>query len=73
MNYKLYKTSFDQQQPNAAMTVGIEPCKSFIFDPANTDYANFKKEILADEAQLEDVDGNVMPPEVAKAYVKELP
>ena len=40
-------------------------------DPANTDYANFKKEILADEAQLQDADGNVMTN--AKAYVASLP
>jgi hypothetical protein len=43
------------------------------FDPANTDYANFKKEILADEAQLQDADGNTMTAEQAKAYIKELP
>ena len=41
------------------------------FVPANTDYANFKKEILADEAQLQDADGNVMAD--AKAYVATLP
>ena len=41
------------------------------FAPANTDYANFKKEILADEAQLQDADGNVMAD--AKAYVASLP
>ena len=41
------------------------------FDPANTDYANFKKKILADEAQLQDADGNVMAD--AKAYVRTLP
>jgi hypothetical protein len=41
------------------------------FTPDNTDYANFKKEILADEAQLEDVDGNVMTN--AKDYVRTLP
>lgn len=41
------------------------------FDPANSDYANFKKEILADEAQLQDADGNVMAD--AKAYVASLP
>ena len=44
---------------------------SIPFDPANTDYANFKKEILADEAQLQDADGNVMAD--AKAYVASLP
>jgi hypothetical protein len=41
--------------------------------PANTDYANFKKEILADEAQLQDADGNTMTPEQAKTYVATLP
>jgi hypothetical protein len=30
------------------------------FDPANVDFQNFKKEVLADEAQLQDADGNVM-------------
>ena len=44
---------------------------SIPFDPANTDYANFKKEILADEAQLQDADGNVMTN--AKDYVRTLP
>ena len=44
---------------------------SIPFDPANTDYENFKKEILADEAQLQDADGNVMAD--AKAYVASLP
>ena len=47
---------------------------SFIpFAPANTDYANFKKEILADEAQLQDADGNTMTAEQAKTYVATLP
>ena len=43
------------------------------FDTANTDYANFKKQINADEAQLEDADGNLMTAEQAKAYVATLP
>jgi hypothetical protein len=43
------------------------------FDPANTDYQNFKAQINADEAQLEDADGNVMSAEEAKAYVATLP
>ena len=41
------------------------------FDPANTDYANFKKQILADEAQLQDAEGVIMAD--AKAYVASLP
>ena len=43
------------------------------FDPANTDYANFKKEILADKAQLQDADGKTMTAEQAKDYVRSLP
>ena len=43
------------------------------FDPANTDYANFKAQINADEAQLLDADGNLMTPTEAKAYVATLP
>ena len=40
MMYKLYKTSTGQ---DAAMTVGVEPQVSFIFDPANTDYQQYLK------------------------------
>lgn len=43
------------------------------FDPANTDYANFKAQISAGEAQLEDADGNLMSADAAKAYVAGLP
>ena len=68
MQYKLVK-----DKPNQVMYIngtwhGIIP-----FAPANTDYANFKKEILADEAQLQDADGNTMSAEQAKAYVATLP
>jgi hypothetical protein len=44
---------------------------SIPFAPDNTDYANFKKEILADEAQLQDAEGVIMTD--AKAYVASLP
>ena len=37
MMYKLYRTD-NLSEPNAAMTVGVEPQVSFVFDPANTDY-----------------------------------
>ena len=43
------------------------------FDPANTDYANFKSQINNDEAELEDADGVLMTPEEAKAFVATLP
>jgi uncharacterized protein YjbI with pentapeptide repeats len=40
------------------------------FDPANTDYANFKKQVL-DGAELQDADGK--PMQDAVQFVKELP
>jgi hypothetical protein len=40
------------------------------FDPANTDYANFKKEVLAG-AELQDADGNVMTQ--VDAFIATLP
>jgi hypothetical protein len=43
------------------------------FDPANTDYANFKKEINAKTAQLQDADGNNMTAEEVEVYVASLP
>jgi len=38
------------------------------FDPANTDYQAFKKEVLAG-AELQDADGNVMTQEQANQFV----
>jgi len=43
------------------------------FDPDNTDYANFKAQIMADEAELQDAEGVTMSPDAAKNFVKELP
>ena len=71
MIYRLYIAGYGNTV-NAATTVDAEPCKSFLFTPENPDYQTFKKEVLAG-AELQDADGNVMPPEVAKAYVETLP
>jgi hypothetical protein len=70
MIYRLYKTDLSQLQPNAATTVNSEPQISFLFDPANTDYQTFKREVLAG-AELQDADGNVMTD--AAEYVRTLP
>ena len=43
------------------------------FDPANTDYTNFKKEINAEAAELQDADGNTMTAAEAKEFVATLP
>ena len=66
--YKLFINS-DGNVANAV--IRSSDTASIPFDPANTDYQNFKKQINADEAQLEDADGNLMTD--AKAYVASLP
>jgi hypothetical protein len=69
IQYKLQKNSFGD-----ASSVGVVGQNiSIPFDPANTDYENFKYQINHDEATLEDADGNVMSPDEAKAYVATLP
>lgn len=70
--YSLYKTMMSNI-PNAVKYVADEKKISFIFDPANTDYQTFKTQVLADEAQLQDAEGNLMTAEEAKAFVATLP
>jgi hypothetical protein len=41
-------------------------------DPANTDYAEFKKAVTAG-AELQDADGNVMTAEAAQEFIRTLP
>jgi hypothetical protein len=41
------------------------------FDPANTDYAEFKKAVM-EGAELQDADGNVMSPEAAQQFIATL-
>lgn len=42
------------------------------FDSANTDYQQFKKDIM-DGGELQDADGVVMTPEAAQEFVTSLP
>jgi hypothetical protein len=74
--YKKTLTSgflFGQPIEEGKMVIRILDNAYIPFDPANTDYQTFKAQINADEAQLEDADGNVMSAEEAKAYVATLP
>jgi hypothetical protein len=70
----IYKQIFDivrqQVQQNAILRVTDN---AYIpFDPQNTDFANFKKEVLAG-AELQDADGNVMTQAQADAFIATLP
>ena len=69
MIYKLQKTNLGQV---CSVTI-VGQLISIPFDPANTDYVNFKREINEGTAQLQDADGNLMTAEQAKDFVKELP
>ena len=73
MIYRLYASNPYSGSVDAATTVDTSPQVSFIFDPANVDYQQFKQAINEDTAQLEDADGNLMTPEEAKAFVATLP
>jgi hypothetical protein len=66
--YELFKNRDGSVCENAVRLSGTN---TFIpFDPANTDYQTFKKEVLAG-AELQDADGVVMTD--AKAFVASLP
>ena len=70
--YKLQRTTkIDGTIIESTAVIRLADNASIPFDPANTDYANFKKQILADEAQLQDAEGVIMTD--AKAYVASLP
>jgi len=67
--YKLYKDNTTQQI--ACIMQLTEDVTSIPLCNTNTRYVLFKKEILADESQLQDADGNVMTD--ASAYIASLP
>ena len=65
MTYKL--CSF--VPPETKITVVLRSDNLFIpFDPANTDYQQFKKD-LANGVQLQDANGNVMTAEQVTAFL----
>jgi len=69
--YKLIKSIFPNSLSNGVIRLSDGAC--IPFDPANTDYANFKKEINAETVELQDAEGNTMTAAEAKAYVATLP
>ena len=71
--YQLFNDEISNQLCSISVLKDGIRVASIPFDPANTDYANFKREINEGTAQLEDADGNLMTAEQAKDFVKELP
>jgi len=67
--YKLIKNSLINQ----ITSVQRLSDNTFIpFDPANTDYQNFKKEVLAG-AELQSAEGQAMSQEEANQFIATLP
>jgi len=60
------------QKIYGAIKFGEEATISFVFDPANTDYQQFKIQV-AEGTPLEDPDGNVMTQEEVDAFLKTIP
>ena len=55
--YKLSPLNWNQTKSDSV--IDLNKMCAIPFDPANTDYQTFKKEVLAG-AELQDADGNVM-------------
>jgi hypothetical protein len=67
--YKLFKNPIAE---SVTAVIRLSDNATIPFDPANTDYAEFKK-LVAEGAELQDADGNVMSAEAAQAFVATLP
>lgn len=74
--YKLIKSP-TSGEVNTVNSILESVLLSIPFDPANTDYQQFKQAIndplRQDTAQLQDADGNTMSAEDAKQFVSTLP
>ena len=68
--FKKYNFETKEFDSLAEAIIRLADNASIPFDPANTDYQTFKKEVLAG-AELQDADGNVMTD--ASAYIATLP
>jgi hypothetical protein len=64
----MYKLKYNELEQKQSGVVRLSDNANIPFAPANTDYANFKKEVLAG-AELQDATGNVMTQEQADAFV----
>jgi hypothetical protein len=68
--YKLGNLFFGQTEPSSVIRTTDGACIPIA--PDNTDYANFKKDVLAG-AELQDAEGQVMTQEQANAFIASLP
>jgi hypothetical protein len=70
--YKLFKNMWTNEICSVTKTNEDGSGMSIPLVKGNTDYANFKKEVLAG-AELQNADGNTMTTEEANEYIGTLP
>jgi len=68
----MYKQIKDQYSNMFCVIVNLNGNSNIPFDPANTDYAEFKKAVTAG-AELQDAEGNVMTEQAAQDFIRTLP
>jgi len=68
----MYKLNTPLGFNNPTCVVRLSDVTYIPFDPANTDYQAFKKDI-AEGKSLQDADGNQMTAEAAQEFMRNLP
>jgi hypothetical protein len=68
----MYKLNTPLGFNNPTCVVRLSDVTYIPFDPANTDYQTFKKDI-AEGKPLQDADGNEMTAEAAQEFMRNLP
>jgi hypothetical protein len=68
----MYKLNTPLGFNNPTCVVRLSDVTYIPFDPANTDYQTFKKDI-AEGKTLQDADGNEMTAEAAQEFMRNLP
>ena len=69
----MYKLTMGFDGKLAPCVIRVEDNVAIPFALDNTSYNNFKRQILADEAQLQDAEGATMSASEAKEYISTLP
>ena len=68
----MYKQIFNVYENKITAVLRLSNGASIPFDPANSDYQQFKTDVLGG-AELQDADGNIMSKEEATAFIGTLP
>lgn len=71
--YRIIVKEIDEKIFTTIKKIGDNSSTYIPLSLENSDFIEFKRQIVEDESQLQDADGNVMTAEEAKAYIATLP